>query len=223
MNSEQEIRAKLGDFAADQDLMRDVYMTNSQRAAYQRILSRALEQPEGREAVAEPANGREVVAEMVRRFLSWRVPPDFAPDGGISFTPHPYPECWPIGTNLLTEQQAKAMFLQCLPAIAFECMEWKDRALSAEKTIERMADEFNRENGLTFMGEPLILTTPPAKVPEGWRLVPVEATDEMIEAAWDSDAADYVGEHKRIYSLTLAWAAMLAAAPQPATKESRDE
>ena len=46
-----------------------------------------------------------------------------------------------------------------------------------------------------------------------WVLVPVEPTDEMVEAAWDSDAADYVGEHKRIHSLGLAWSAMLAAAP----------
>jgi len=47
MNRQQEIRAKLGDFAADQDLMRDVYMTSSQRAAYERILARAIEQREG--------------------------------------------------------------------------------------------------------------------------------------------------------------------------------
>ena len=46
-----------------------------------------------------------------------------------------------------------------------------------------------------------------------WVLVPVEPTDEMVEAAWDSDAADYVGEHKRIHSLGLAWSAMIAAAP----------
>lgn len=71
MNAEQEIRAKLGDFAADQDLMRDVYMTDSQRAAYQRILSRALEQP----ASAAGVEGmvlvpREVTPEMVLAFQS---------------------------------------------------------------------------------------------------------------------------------------------------------
>lgn len=66
MNAEQEIRAKLGDFAADQDLMRDVYMTDSQRAAYQRILSRALEQREG--FVVVP---REPTEAMLARF--WNV------------------------------------------------------------------------------------------------------------------------------------------------------
>ncbi len=48
----------------------------------------------------------------------------------------------------------------------------------------------------------------------GWRLVPPEATDEMCEAAWDSEAADYVGEHKRIWQVGLAYRAMLAAAPR---------
>lgn len=51
--------------------------------------------------------------------------------------------------------------------------------------------------------------------PEGWKLVPVEPTDKMLEAAWDSDAADYVGEHKRIWQLGPAYSAMLAAAPTP--------
>lgn len=48
--------------------------------------------------------------------------------------------------------------------------------------------------------------------PEGFRLVPVEPTDEMIEAGWDS-ASDYIGEHRRIDSLGTAWSAMLAVAP----------
>lgn len=59
----------------------------------------------------------------------------------------------------------------------------------------------------------------PVQVPYGWQLVPVEATDTMIEAAWESDAADYVGEHKRIHQLGPAWCAMLAAAPQPPAQE----
>lgn len=46
---------------------------------------------------------------MVDRFLSWPLPKDFAPDGGISFTPLNNPSCWPIGTNLLTAEQARDM------------------------------------------------------------------------------------------------------------------
>lgn len=57
----------------------------------------------------------EVIKRMVDRFLAWRLPEDFAPDGGISFrrvfnenTPHPM-KAEPSGTNLLTAAQAEAM------------------------------------------------------------------------------------------------------------------
>ena len=41
--------------------------------------------------------------------------------------------------------------------------DWKARALAAEADIERMTDAFNRENGPTFMGEPVL---PPEKTVE---------------------------------------------------------
>lgn len=54
--------------------------------------------------------------EMIDRFLSWKLPEDFNPDGGISFEPleymgspqHPYKH-EPTGTNLLDWNQAKEM------------------------------------------------------------------------------------------------------------------
>lgn len=50
---------------------------------------------------------------MVDRFLTWKLPSDFAPDGGISFDINKckYGEntYLPTGTNLLTATQAKAM------------------------------------------------------------------------------------------------------------------
>ena len=61
----------------------------------------------------------EVTDEMVTRFLWWRLPDDFQPDGGITFNrfvgcqPRP-PEWWPVGTNLLTAVQAKAMLQHVL-------------------------------------------------------------------------------------------------------------
>lgn len=64
------------------------------------------------------------VKHMVDRFLSWKLPADFAPDGGISFEkvagatgPHPFVR-EPVGTNLLTATQAADMvrhMLQDLP------------------------------------------------------------------------------------------------------------
>lgn len=55
----------------------------------------------------------------VDRFLAWKLPLDFAPDCGISFDgrgkdARGYDKGWPIGTNLLTAEQARAMFEHCL-------------------------------------------------------------------------------------------------------------
>ena len=52
-------------------------------------------------------------------------------------------------------------------------------------------------------------------VPEGWKLVPVEPTEAMCDAAWASEGTDYVGEHHRIWQFAPAYRAALAAAPKP--------
>ena len=54
------------------------------------------------------------IDKMVSRFLCWKLPKDFHPDGGIVFIPtkgrgHDSPY-WPVGTNLLTAEQARKMF-----------------------------------------------------------------------------------------------------------------
>lgn len=49
--------------------------------------------------------------KMVDRFLAWRLPETFAPDCGISFKrPNDPSFAWPVGTNLLTADEAKEMF-----------------------------------------------------------------------------------------------------------------
>lgn len=60
------------------------------------------------------------VKRMVDRFLQWKLPADFAPDGGISFkaafnehTPHPMRH-EPVGTNLLNATQAEEMIRHIL-------------------------------------------------------------------------------------------------------------
>lgn len=54
------------------------------------------------------------IDKMVSRFLSWMLPKDFGPDAGISFTPTKSDgygtHWWPVGTNLLTADQARQMF-----------------------------------------------------------------------------------------------------------------
>jgi len=54
----------------------------------------------------------EQIKTMVNRFLSWRLPQDFHPDGGISakrpnFAPNV--EWAPTGTNLFNATQAEVM------------------------------------------------------------------------------------------------------------------
>lgn len=64
---------------------------------------------------APPRTIEDVIAMMARRFLSWKLPEDFCPDGGITFKRHfnehtPRPMVHePTGTNLLSFEQAQAM------------------------------------------------------------------------------------------------------------------
>lgn len=59
------------------------------------------------------------IGAIVNRFFCWKLPQTFSPDCGISFDGRKDDEwnknkTWPIGTNLLTADEAKAMFLHCL-------------------------------------------------------------------------------------------------------------
>lgn len=60
---------------------------------------------------------------MVNRFLSWKLPENFNPDGGISFTKFfnthlPNPSRYePSGTNLLDYQQARQMVLHMIEGL----------------------------------------------------------------------------------------------------------
>lgn len=63
----------------------------------------------------ERAVSEDQIKYMVTRFLGWRLPDNFAPDGGVSFkrfwnegTPH-QGRHEPSGTNLLDADQAAAM------------------------------------------------------------------------------------------------------------------
>ena len=59
---------------------------------------------------------RTLIDALVNRFLCWKLPKDFAPDGYINFDKD---ACvarndWPTGTNLLHAGQAAEMFEHCL-------------------------------------------------------------------------------------------------------------
>lgn len=82
---------------------------------------------------------------MVDRFLSWKLPQDFGPDAGISFTPPPrLPDLyWPTGTNLFHAGQALEMFKHCveLPSAAAVRLAQKNLfdAQEAAKAITKQA------------------------------------------------------------------------------------
>lgn len=63
------------------------------------------------------------IKHMVDRFLCWKLPSDFSPDAGISFkadfnehTEYPMRH-EPVGTNLLTAQQAEAMIRHLIEGV----------------------------------------------------------------------------------------------------------
>lgn len=70
----------------------------------------------GRPATEQKEQQMKVTDEMVSRFLCWKLPDDFAPDAGITFkrvynekSPFGVSHHEPVGTNLFTAPQARAM------------------------------------------------------------------------------------------------------------------
>ncbi|EHK56853.1 hypothetical protein [Allomesorhizobium alhagi] len=71
----------------------------------------------------------EQIKHMVGRFLGWKLPENFSPDGGISFkrefnenTPYPMKH-EPVGTNLLDAIQAEAMVRHMIKGLATDALE----------------------------------------------------------------------------------------------------
>ena len=61
----------------------------------------------------------QVTEEIVNRFLCWRLPASFNPDGGVSFDKKnrdPNTHHWPVGTNLFSADQARQMLAHILSA-----------------------------------------------------------------------------------------------------------
>lgn len=72
-----------------------------------------IERMKGQEDNPAPSVPDDVVEQAVNRFLSWKLPKDFHPDGGMVFIPtkgrgYDSPH-WPVGTNLLNAQQTREM------------------------------------------------------------------------------------------------------------------
>lgn len=62
-----------------------------------------------------------VTDEMVSRFLAWKLPKDFCPDCYIAFDREKASQgSWPVGTNLLHAEQARAMLEHVIAAPAID-------------------------------------------------------------------------------------------------------
>lgn len=102
-----------------------------------------------------------IVKEAVNRFLGWKLPEDFSPDCGISFSSLITTE--PVGTNLLTATQAEAMVRFILDdllvrkavvtglEIAKECVPAKKEAFS-----QVSPDEWGHPMGWNKCGDAMI-------------------------------------------------------------------
>ena len=58
---------------------------------------------------ARPKVSEDLIQHMRDRFLAWKLPENFKPDAGISFTPSDPRHPGPTGTNLLDAAQAEAL------------------------------------------------------------------------------------------------------------------
>jgi hypothetical protein len=88
---------------------------------------------------------------MVNRFLSWKLPENFRPDGGISFkrmfnedTPHPMKH-EPSGTNLLHFTQAEAMVRHLLEGLP-ETSADEDGGPAFPSLVEYSSDGYPSQN-----------------------------------------------------------------------------
>lgn len=111
----------------------------------------------------------ELIKHMVGRFLSWRLPENFNPDGGIIFNPvanagtvHEYRH-EPMGTNLFNATQAEAMVRHMLDgfpmqnedyalreALGFGCT--YDASLNLQGALDDLRGRFDPKDGGVIAG-----------------------------------------------------------------------
>ena len=95
-------------------------------------------------------NMEKQIDKMVDRFLCWKLPKDFSPDCGISFDGRQDDELtknktWPVGTNLLTAEQAKQMFEYCLGLLDGCEHEWVSNSGRGGNPVFRLNRQMNLE------------------------------------------------------------------------------
>ncbi len=99
-----------------------------------------------------PSEAREIASivtdEMVTRFLSWKLPEIFRPDCYVTFDHERAKKnnLWPVGTNLLTADQARAMLEHVLADLQIE--------RDDDDTLREMMADILRRTTTALKGEP---------------------------------------------------------------------
>ena len=93
-------------------------LTDFARQLERELADRATPKPAQAEPVANKGELSMDVSKMVDRFLAWPLPKDFGPDCYITFdrAAAETNNCWPIGTNLFTADQARQMIEHLIAA-----------------------------------------------------------------------------------------------------------
>ena len=127
------------------------------------------------------------IDEMVNRFLAWKLPADFSPDGGVSFSTFYEPDSphWPTGTNLLTAQQAKGMFTHALAgdsehAEGCELGAEVSRRLDAEREARTLRCRFGVASGWIVAALKVLDTLDPEDTHEADELQKLVKAGEML-------------------------------------------
>ncbi len=145
------------------------------------------------------------IKQMVSRFLVWRLPENFQPDGGISFNPmfnehtDPPMQHEPSGTNLLNYQQAEAMvrhMVEGIPetqaAVAAALMQAAEKAFNVIANYPLRTMLTNNDNAT--MMELAILAIIPADAMAALDAVKAEARREVLDELNDVLPTGWVGQ-----------------------------
>lgn len=97
---------------------------------------------------------KEQIDQMVNAFLCWKIPQTFNPDCHISFAPKPdyhgNPPTWPVGTNLFSYTEAKAMVEHMVAALtpppSADAVALVDALDVSEQTILELVCAVERED-----------------------------------------------------------------------------
>lgn len=93
--------------------------------------------------MSTPDPSTAIIEAAANKFLGWQLPSDFSPDAGISFKPAAAhgSHGWPVGTNVLTFEQARAMFVHCIGTAISELDRSETQLIAERDRAVEMADK----------------------------------------------------------------------------------